>query len=1014
MLETPKQKRQRVVLLRVDRSAMRVSCVVLLATAVIGCGLTTANAAEPSLADLNGHSIWTQLEEGFRGLQQAALGRPMRLHPALQQALRGVPGVLPDGSPASAEDERPDEPPEQHDEEDLLSGVMSDEKGDEDSSEEEDDGDDGDAAFPAGPMLFPIHSLFDSFSSVWWKGPNVCITREETDETPKKASSSASSSQEDGGDSSDSRDSSPEDHSSSMSVQSWLMPGMFQDFHFSSCSQTPTTYECTTRSAHHGVRKKVVTTYRCCHGARREYGRSGCKLVDMSSMLDTAGELGSVFSKMVVSSGAQSVVELAGNATLFVPTNDAMEDYYDVILDQNRVRRALGPHPVVPVMVSDEEAPEAPATLPVRGQPEHEPLPMPVAMAQSDTVLRPDAAVPEDFSARSDDETTDAVPEAKMDDAVTAPPKAPKVPKGDAEVEPKVDEAERKDNTVVPKKGWRINAAKAKDPLDNELADLPDSTLVGAHRVEGLVDLLEVRNDHILNTTAGTTIRLNVFATGPKGRTVTANCARITQERPAVGGMVYQVEKVLRPVKAERTIAHLLHVDPRLSTMKRLVEQAGLMETLKTTSPLTAFFPTDEAFDKMDPAMRFKLLSGEGCVGAFVSHLLAKHTVCTDAARMRVSAQTLDGDFVMLRRVPADVDVFTLDDVKLGPHDIMASNGVLHLLDDVVLPDSARPVSQLLKSRNLTHWYDLLEKADLLEEVDAAQNVTLFVPNKAAMLSPEGELLTDFIGKLGEEKNKAALRDVLRLHLARPAVELDKMRNNQMLPTSLDDTKLRVNLYATVSCAGIPFLNGAITSATVQCARVEDANNKACGAVLHEVDRVLRPAEDSVMQMVEQRADLSVLRDIIKASSFAEKLSQPNSADFPAFTLLAPTNDAFEELKDAERVAKLKTDKGHADSFVQRHVLPSTLCCSGVGVSSWMFTHRVPSLKKDVAHKVRRDGLNRPHIGDAVVQQCDAIGSNGIMHVIDTPLIPPTVRQTAPQNNRRRTSNLEILLFGLK
>lgn len=101
-------------------------------------------------------------------------------------------------------------------------------------------------------------------------------------------------------------------------------------------------------------------------------------------MLDTAREMGPLFSKMIVSSGAQNMVDLTGNATLFVPTNDAMEDYYDVILDQNRVRRALGPHPVVPVMVSDEEVPEVapPATLPVRGKPEHEPLPLPVAVAQ--------------------------------------------------------------------------------------------------------------------------------------------------------------------------------------------------------------------------------------------------------------------------------------------------------------------------------------------------------------------------------------------------------------------------------------------------------------------------------------------------------------------------------------------------------------------------------------------------------------------------------------------------------
>lgn len=976
---------------------MRVSCVVLLATAVLGCGIATAAASEPSLADLNGHSIWRQLEEGFRGLEQAALGAPMRLHPALQQVLRGVhpeagaEAEAEDASPASSEDAaaRPGQ-------EGILSGVISEEKGDEDSSEEDGDSDDSDGAFPVGPMLFPIHSLFDSFSSVWWKGPNVCVTREEIDETPKKnpspSSASSSSSQEDSSSPSqeDGGDSSPEDHGSSM--QSWLMPGMFQDFHFSSCSQTPTTYQCTTRSANHGVRKKVVTTYRCCHGARREYGRSGCKLVDMSSMLDTARELGPAFAKMVVSSGAQSMVELTGNSTLFVPTNDAMDDYYDIILDQNRVRRALGPHPVVPVMVSDDEIPEPVAlpALPARGQPEYEALP--VAVAQSSDVL--EVAVPE---------TTDAAREAKSEDAATEAPQQ-EVAKGDAEIEPKrrEDEADRKDNTVVPKKDWRTYAAKAKDPLDNDLADVLDYTLVGAHRVEGVVDLLDVRNDHILNTTAGSTIRINVFATGPKGRTVTANCARILQERPAVGGMAYQVEKVLRPVKAERTIAHLLHTDPRLSTMKRLVEQAGLMDTVRTTSPLTAFFPTDEAFDKMDPAMRFKLLSGEGCVGAFVSHLLAKHTVCTDAARMRVSAQTLDGEFVMLRRVPADVDMFMLDDVKLGPHDIMASNGVLHLLDDVVLPDSARPVSQLLKSRNLTHWYDLLEKADLLDEVDAAQNVTLFVPSKAAMLSPEAELLL-------AGQSQAALRDVLRLHMTRPAVDLDHMRNNQLLPTSLEDKKLRVNLYAT-----IPFLNGAITSATVQCARVEDADNKACGAVLHEVDRVLRPATDSIMQMVEQRPDLSVLRDIIKASSYEERLSQANSQDFPAFTLLAPTDDAFKDLDDAERVARLKTDKAHADSFVQRHILPSTLCCSGVGVSSWMFTHRVPSLKADVAHRLRRDGLNRPHIGDAVVQQCDAIGSNGIMHVIDAPLIPPTVRQRPSHNNRRRTSNLEILLFGLK
>lgn len=186
-----------------------------------------------------------------------------------------------------------------------------------------------------------------------------------------------------------------------------------------------------------------------------------------------------------------------------------------------------------------------------------------------------------------EDETTDAAPEAKLDqlDAAT------ELPKGQVEVEPKksddeVAEAERKDNTVVPKKDWRSYPPKVKDPLDNELADVLDYTLVGSHRVEGIVDLMDIRNDHILNTTAGSTIRINIFATWPKGRTVTANCARITQERPAVGGMVYQVEDVLRPVKAERTIAHLLHVDPRLSTMKRRAYTEGREAVLSVSSTI--------------------------------------------------------------------------------------------------------------------------------------------------------------------------------------------------------------------------------------------------------------------------------------------------------------------------------------------------------------------------------------------------------------------------------------------
>lgn len=79
----------------------------------------------------------------------------------------------------------------------------------------------------------------------------------------------------------------------------------------------------------------------------------------MGTLLETARDLGGVlFAKMLSSSGLEDAVSVSQNATLFVPTDDAMRDFIDGIQDQNRVRRALSRSPVSPavVQVSDDES----------------------------------------------------------------------------------------------------------------------------------------------------------------------------------------------------------------------------------------------------------------------------------------------------------------------------------------------------------------------------------------------------------------------------------------------------------------------------------------------------------------------------------------------------------------------------------------------------------------------------------------------------------------------------------
>lgn len=151
-----------------------------------------------------------------------------------------------------------------------------------------------------------------------------------------------------------------------------------------------------------------------------------------------------------------------------------------------------------------------------------------------------------------------------------------------------------------------------------------------------------------------------------------------------------------------------------------------MMPLLQQAGPLTLFFPTDEAFRDMDAHSRLALLKGEGCVDceysarqngdsaverfeqleltstslpAFVRNLMVKHTVCTAAAALRVRAPNMDGEYLLLERAASDDGKLFLEDAELGAHDIMASNGVLHLLNKVIVPDSGRSAPRGQRAR---------------------------------------------------------------------------------------------------------------------------------------------------------------------------------------------------------------------------------------------------------------------------------------------------------------------------
>ncbi|MBC7916578.1 MAG: fasciclin domain-containing protein [Rhodoferax sp.] len=132
------------------------------------------------------------------------------------------------------------------------------------------------------------------------------------------------------------------------------------------------------------------------------------------------------------------------------------------------------------------------------------------------------------------------------------------------------------------------------------------------------------------------------------------------------------------PVSVADTIA----ANPSLSTLNGLVVQAGLTDTLRGAGPFTVFAPSNDAF-KAVPA---KTLESLGKDPAALKAVLTYHVLPAKAMAADVKngkAKTVNGAELELSKAG---DFVTVESAMVGKADIAASNGVVHIIDAVLMP----------------------------------------------------------------------------------------------------------------------------------------------------------------------------------------------------------------------------------------------------------------------------------------------------------------------------------------
>jgi uncharacterized surface protein with fasciclin (FAS1) repeats len=120
-------------------------------------------------------------------------------------------------------------------------------------------------------------------------------------------------------------------------------------------------------------------------------------------------------------------------------------------------------------------------------------------------------------------------------------------------------------------------------------------------------------------------------------------------------------------------------------TLTAALQAAGLVDTLKGPGPFTVFAPTDEAFAKLPPGTVEELLKPENkdkLVAILTYHVVSGKVMAKDAMKL-TSAKTVNGKSITIADQNGTV---MIDNAKVIQADIVASNGVIHVIDAVILP----------------------------------------------------------------------------------------------------------------------------------------------------------------------------------------------------------------------------------------------------------------------------------------------------------------------------------------
>ncbi|MEC7484891.1 MAG: fasciclin domain-containing protein, partial [Candidatus Thermoplasmatota archaeon] len=394
------------------------------------------------------------------------------------------------------------------------------------------------------------------------------------------------------------------------------------------------------------------------------------------------------------------------------------------------------------------------------------------------------------------------------------------------------------------------------------------------------------------------------------------------------------------------------------------VIQAELLETLQGQGPFTVFAPTDQAFTDAGIDLA-SLDTPEG--KAILSDILLYHVVAgnvpSSAVTECMSANAVNGQPLSFT-VNGGVMV---NDANVSMPDVATSNGVIHVIDKVLMPTDTP--NDIPRTAQCTGQHNSLVssviQAELLETLQGDGPFTVFAPTDQAFTNAGIDLAS-----LDNPEGKAALADILLYHVLNGEVPAANV-TDCLSATTINGNPLSFTVGDSV------MVNGATVTAT----DVPTSNG-----IIHVIDKVLLPT--ATPNDIPRTAQCTGIHDSLVAAVVQAELLETLQGEGP-FTVFAPTDQAFADA--GIDLAALDDEEGKAAlaDILLYHVVGSEVSSSAVEECGTATAVNGNILSFGVGDAVTVNG--------ATVTLPDVATSNGVIHVIDKVLMPTDTPNDIPR-----------------